>query len=240
MSVENISDPPSTLPSPVAVANKFESHSSSLYGNRLITMAQRECIPHEARVLGIGAAMAVLGNEIAIYRRDIHWINAAPSYDYPELETIDDKLIELNTVDLELLPDVYPEKHFDRIFLYNDPPELDATTGEKLIDLLSDGGELQIAHVPRDFIRSTNYQPGKKLLIYKKSKTYYEPNPYLTVLPVETNNQPIITPRPANTTPSFVPALSLLPFGIGDHIDKRINYAKRIGRALLNLPYGSY
>lgn len=244
MSVEHSIDPPEPqrfLPKPTALANKFESHSDSVFGNRLMTMAQRDCIPNRAQVLGVGAVMAVLGHEIAFYRRDIHWINAAPEYDDPELEAIADALtpnMEMEAVNLELLPDVYPEKHFDRIFLYNDPPILDPATGEKLIDLLNDGGELQIAGVDKDFMPSTSYKPGKKLLIYRKPTAPAVPSPHLTKLPAEPNNLPVT--RSDNLSPHAVTALSLLPFGIGDRLYKRINHARRIGRALANLPFNPY
>lgn len=146
--------------------------------NNMIIMAERGVIPQKSHVLGIGAMMATLGQEIAFFRQDIHWTNIAPEYDDPDILPLVNQGPDGNTEyyakDLDEIPTLFDAKTFDRIFCHaDDILHLDEARiqklGQAIVHVLDDKGIAKIARVPKSriFIDNATYSKFSNVMTFR-------------------------------------------------------------------------
>lgn len=147
---------------------------AQFYGfKNVVDMAQSQFeIPPHAMVLAIGKSADALGEEIAFYRSDIHWVNLDPAYtDNPPA---DERFnVEHIGWDVASLTDLFPEKHFDRIYCFDGlsdlatDPDAYESAGEMLVGLLKGDGKLAVSPVPQTFISNAAYDPKSELAVVR-------------------------------------------------------------------------
>lgn len=146
----------------------------------MATMAERTNIPERSRVLGLGARIAALGEELAFYRQDIFWTNIAQTYEDPDIEEFVDQAparnIEYRTWNLEDLDDILTDNEFDRIYCNaSDILHLDKETlrkiGRTLVRSLDNGGLIKVSNIFEQYVFIENASHNK----YKNIMTYSAP-----------------------------------------------------------------
>lgn len=156
------------------IANKL---AVSLDYSNMSGMAERGMVPQQSRILGLGATMAMLGQEMAFYRQDIFWTNIATKYDdidiLPYVDQEPERNIEYRTCILPNIGDALADKEFDRIYAtYEDLSHLSETSlrkiGNALVRSLDDGGIIRIADIAEHqmFINDSSFYRTKNIMSY--------------------------------------------------------------------------
>lgn len=147
----------------------------------MAAMAERTNIPQRSRILGLGATMAALGEEMAFYRQDIFWTNVAPAYNNPDIEEFVDQEptgnIEYRSWGLEDIDDILADNEFDRIYCSADDishlgKERLRKIGHTLVRVLDDNGVIKVSNVPenRVFIEHATHNKFKNIMTYSATK----------------------------------------------------------------------
>lgn len=150
------------------------------YGS-MAAMAERGNIPQRSRILGLGATMAALGEEMAFYRQDIFWTNIAQAYDNPDIEEFVDqeptRNIEYRSWNLEDIDDILADNEFDRIYCDADDimrfgEETLRKIGHTLVRVLDNNGVVKVSNVPenRVFIEHAMHNKFKNIMTYSAPK----------------------------------------------------------------------
>lgn len=156
----------------------------------MANMADRSNIPQRSRILGLGATMAALGEEMAFYRQDIFWTNIAPAYDNPDIEEYVDqeptRNIEYRTWGLEDLDDMLADNEFDRIYCHaDDIMHFGEGTlrkiGQTLVRVLDDNGIIKVSNISerRVFIDNATHNKYKNIMTYT-APTKIATEPHIT------------------------------------------------------------